>query len=243
ACAHVARRSTNRLAAARWSGRCTSGGLQGATRGRAFRLTTVSAEATTRPADLVPRSFTAERPNALWVADFTYAVTWRGFAYVAFVIDVFARYIVGWRVATTMEASLVLDALEQALAARFHRALRRQRRRFVRQRARRVRDRPRQDRGHPAPGPVAARGGRRVRDPHLGRLVQHPPAARAARQGAANRVRSGLLPASGEPRHGGGTHVTEPPGEPAGHGARPAGLGLHAASFPRDGQSDGLVDW
>jgi transposase InsO family protein len=65
--------------------------------------------------DLVQRAFVAERPNQLWVADFTYVATWRGMVYVAFVIDVFSRRIVGWRAHTTMQTELVLDALEQAL--------------------------------------------------------------------------------------------------------------------------------
>ena len=73
-------------------------GLTGATRGRAWVTTTQAAPAAERPADLVDRQFTATRPNQLWVADFTYVATWRGFVYVAFVIDVFARRIVGWRV-------------------------------------------------------------------------------------------------------------------------------------------------
>src|SRR5207247_3374876 len=73
---------------------------------------------TMRPADLVQRTFTAPRPNALWVADLTYVATWTGFVYVTFVIDVFARRIVGWRVATTLRTDLTLDALEQALHAR-----------------------------------------------------------------------------------------------------------------------------
>ena len=93
-------------------------GLRGATRGRAFTITTTGAEATARPADLVQRAFTATRPNQLWVADLTYVATWRGFVYVAFVIDVFARRIVGWRVDTTLRSDLALDALEQALHAR-----------------------------------------------------------------------------------------------------------------------------
>jgi transposase InsO family protein len=89
-------------------------GLRGVVRGRRVRTTTpeVAAE---RPLDLVQRQFTAERPNQLWVADFTYVATWRGFIYVAFVIDVFSRRIVGWRAHTTMRSELVLDALEQAL--------------------------------------------------------------------------------------------------------------------------------
>jgi transposase InsO family protein len=93
-------------------------GLRGATRGRAFTITTVREEGTPRPADLVQRTFTASRPNALWVADLTYVATWNGFVYVAFVIDVFARRIVGWRVATSLRTDLTLDALEQALHAR-----------------------------------------------------------------------------------------------------------------------------
>lgn len=72
-------------------------GLQGTVRGRRFKVTTTPAEAALRPADLVARQFTATRPNQLWVADFTYVATWAGFTYVAFVIDVFSRRIVGWR--------------------------------------------------------------------------------------------------------------------------------------------------
>jgi transposase InsO family protein len=93
-------------------------GLRGVTRGRAFTITTVRDDGTTRPADLVQRTFTAPRPNALWVADLTYVATWTGCVYVAFVIDVFARRIVGWRGATTLRTDLALDALEQALHAR-----------------------------------------------------------------------------------------------------------------------------
>jgi putative transposase len=93
-------------------------GLEGAVRGRAFVITTRSDAAADRPADLVDRRFTATRPNQLWVADFTYVATWRGFVYVAFVIDVFARRIVGWRVSASMRTDFVLDALEQAICAR-----------------------------------------------------------------------------------------------------------------------------
>jgi len=89
-------------------------GLRGVVRGKAFK-TTVPDTAATRPADLVERRFSASRPNRLWVADFTYVATWRGFVFVAFVIDVFARRIVGWRVSTSLKTELVLDALEQAL--------------------------------------------------------------------------------------------------------------------------------
>jgi putative transposase len=90
-------------------------GLRGAVRGRAFRVTTRSDDTSPRPADLVDRDFTATRPNQIWVADLTYVATWRGFAYVAFVIDVFSRRIVGWRVSSTLRTDLALDALEQAL--------------------------------------------------------------------------------------------------------------------------------
>jgi len=70
------------------------------------------------PLDRVNRQFKAQRPNQLWVSDFTYVSTWQGFVYVAFVIDVFARRIVGWRVSSSMQTDFVLDALEQALYAR-----------------------------------------------------------------------------------------------------------------------------
>jgi putative transposase len=93
-------------------------GLRGAVRGRAFRVTTEPNLAAPRPPDLVQREFRAERPNQLWVADLTYVATWAGFVYVAFVIDVFARSIVGWRVSSSLRSDLALDALEQALHAR-----------------------------------------------------------------------------------------------------------------------------
>ncbi len=89
-------------------------GLRGAVRGREAR-TTIAGKAAPRPADKVNRQFRASHPNALWVSDFTYVATWQGFVYVAFVIDVFARRIVGWRVSRTAHAGFVLDALEQAL--------------------------------------------------------------------------------------------------------------------------------
>jgi transposase InsO family protein len=92
-------------------------GLCGAIRGASYK-TTIPDESAARPADLVDRQFTAERPNQLWVADFTYVATWQGFVFVAFVIDVFSRAIVGWRVSNSIKTDLVLDALEQALHAR-----------------------------------------------------------------------------------------------------------------------------
>jgi putative transposase len=92
-------------------------GLQGVVRGKRVR-TTISNAAAPCPLDRVNRQFNAPRPNALWVSDFTYVATWAGFVYVAFVIDVFARRIVGWRVSRTAHAGFVLDALEQALYQR-----------------------------------------------------------------------------------------------------------------------------
>ena len=89
-------------------------GLQGVIRGKPVR-TTISDKAAPCPQDHVNRQFKAPRPNALWVSDFTYVATWTGFVYVAFVIDAYARRIVGWRASRTAHAGFVLDALEQAL--------------------------------------------------------------------------------------------------------------------------------
>ena len=104
--------------------RCTVGrlmrdlGLAGAVRGRAWITTTQGQTDVVCPPDLVDRDFTATRPNQLWVSDFTYVATWRGFVYVAFVIDVFSRRIVGWRVSASLRTDFVLDALEQAVCDR-----------------------------------------------------------------------------------------------------------------------------
>ena len=92
-------------------------GLRGVMRGKVIR-TTISDSKAPCPLDKVNRQFRAERPNQLWVSDFTYVSTWQGWLYVAFVIDVFARRIVGWRVSSSMRTDFVLDALEQALYAR-----------------------------------------------------------------------------------------------------------------------------
>jgi putative transposase len=89
-------------------------GLRGVVRGRRI-ATTIPDALAERPRDLVERDFRATRPNQLWVADLTYVATWRGFAYVAFVIDVFSRRIVGWRATSSLRSDLALDALEQAL--------------------------------------------------------------------------------------------------------------------------------
>ena len=92
-------------------------GLSGAIRGKT-RKTTIADPAAVRPADLVQRRFGPPAPNRLWVADLTYVSTWSGFAYVAFVVDAYARRILGWRVAATMATSMVLDAIEQAIWTR-----------------------------------------------------------------------------------------------------------------------------
>jgi transposase InsO family protein len=92
-------------------------GLEGVVRGKVVKTTTPD-KAAACPFDLVNRQFHASAPNKLWVSDFTYVSTWGGMVYVAFVIDVFARRIVGWRVSRTQTAGFVLDALEQALHAR-----------------------------------------------------------------------------------------------------------------------------
>ncbi|WP_431685968.1 IS3 family transposase [Hahella sp. NBU794] len=92
-------------------------GLAGVRRGKSCR-TTIPDELADKPLDLVNRNFCAERPNQLWVADITYVATWSGFVYVAFVVDVFSRYIVGWRALKSLQTDIVLDALEQALWAR-----------------------------------------------------------------------------------------------------------------------------
>ena len=92
-------------------------GLRGVVRGRRVK-TTIPEDVADRPLDLVARDFTATRPNQLWVSDLTYVATWRGFVYVAFVIDVFSRRIVGWRVSSSLRSDLALDALEQAICER-----------------------------------------------------------------------------------------------------------------------------
>jgi len=170
-------------------------GLRGVVRGRRCR-TTIPADIAERPLDRVQRQFTAARPNQLWVADLTYVATWAGFVSVAFIIDVFARRIVGWRVTRSLYTELVLDALEQALHARqagrglihhsdrgcpisvhsLHRAARRgrhrgfgrQRRRFLRQRADRDHHRALQDRSDPRSRAVANPRCRGVRDAGVG---------------------------------------------------------------------------
>lgn len=92
-------------------------GLEGRRRGRQ-RKTTIPADISERPADLVDRHFVAAAPNLLWIADITYVATWSGFAYTSFIFDVFSRRIIGWRVSNTLRADLALDALEQAIWTR-----------------------------------------------------------------------------------------------------------------------------
>lgn len=89
-------------------------GISGVLRGKKHRTTTPD-PAAPRPADLVDRNFAVDAPNLLWVTDFTSVPTWSGMVYVAFVIDAFSRYIIGWRAATSMTTNLVLDALEMAI--------------------------------------------------------------------------------------------------------------------------------
>lgn len=90
-------------------------GIQGVSRATASTYTTINDDSQDKPQDKVNRQFIADRPNQLWVADITYVATWSGFVYVAFVIDVYSRYIIGWRVSRSLETPLVLDALEQAI--------------------------------------------------------------------------------------------------------------------------------
>jgi transposase InsO family protein len=123
-CRYGARKTWRELRREQWNvARCTTErlmrelGLQGVRRGKRWK-TTVPDELSPKPLDLVDRQFVAERPNQLWVADFTYVPTWQGMVYVAFILDVYARRIVGWRVAKNMRSELVLDALEQAVWAR-----------------------------------------------------------------------------------------------------------------------------
>jgi putative transposase len=92
-------------------------GLEGVRRGKPRRTTTADAAAA-RPADLVERNFSAARPNQLWVADLTYVATWSGFVYVAFIIDAFSRFLVGWQASRSLRTDLALDALEMAIWAR-----------------------------------------------------------------------------------------------------------------------------
>ncbi len=98
-------------------------GLSGVRRGRQFKVTTTTDTTLVRPSDLVEREFTAAAPNRLWVADLTYVKTHSGWVYVAFIIDVFSRMIVGWQISTSLRSDLAIDALEMAIHSRQHRDL------------------------------------------------------------------------------------------------------------------------
>ena len=197
-------------------------GLQGVVRGKSVK-TTIGDKAAPCPLDHVNRQFRAPRPNALWVSDFTYVATWTGFVYVAFVIDAYARRIVGWRVSRTAHASFVLDALEQALHERrparrgglVHHSDRGSQYVGIRytERLAEAGIEPSvgsvgdsydnalaetinglyKAEGHSPARTVAELRDRRVRDADLGRLVQQSPAAAAHRQHPAGRSRGTLL--------------------------------------------------
>jgi hypothetical protein len=219
-------------------------GLEGIIRGKPIR-TTVSDKAAPCPRDHVNRQFHAPKPNMLWLSDFTYVATWAGFVYVAFVIDAYARRIVGWRVSRTAHAAFVLDALEQALHDRrpvqgnglVHHSDRgsqyvsiRYTERLaeagvepsvgsvgeqLRQCSRRNDQRPLQGRGNPSTRTMALLRGRRVRDVGVGGLVQQSPAAGAHRQHPAGRSRGTLLRHARRASHGGVTQTKRPPENPA----------------------------
>ena len=217
--------------------------IQGVRRGRRT-VTTRAEEAMERPRDAVNRNFKVARPNALWVADLTYVATWRGFVYVAFVIDAYARRIVGWRVSKSLRTDLALDALEQALYDRKRQSTERadpsqrswcsvlvdtlhgasvgrgdhvfgrQRRRLVRQRPGGDRRWVIQDRSDPSAGSLEKRRGCRVRDVGLGGLVQPQASARTDRRYPARGERDRVLSATGGARHGSLTQTNESPVNP-----------------------------
>jgi putative transposase len=228
--------------------------IAGVVRGKAKR-TTVPAPTGERPTDLVRRDFTAPAPNRLWVADVTYVSTWSGFCYTAFVVDVFSRMIVGWRVAASLRADLALDALEmgiwarggcdlvglvhhsdrgvQYLAIRYRASgrgpgsgLGRLQGRQLRQRARGNGQRPVQGRAHPAPGPVA--DGRAGRAGHggVGGLVEQPKAAHRMRRDPPGRARGRLPPDDA----GGGRHPPRRPGADRCLSPSPPAAGCASAS-------------
>jgi transposase InsO family protein len=210
-------------------------GLAGAVRGKPVK-TTVSHPATPCPEDRVNRQFHAPRPNALWLSDFTYVATWAGFVYVAFVIDAFARRVVGWRASRSMQAELVLDALEQALHARrpvqgdglIHHSDRGSQYVSIKYTERLAEagiepsvgsvgdsyDNALADRSDPSPRPLAEPGSGRIRNPGMGRLVQQPPPARTHRQRTARRSRGALLCGQRRSRYGRVTQTKQPPANP-----------------------------
>ena len=197
-------------------------GLQGGVRGKKV-ITTNPDAAQPCPDDKVNRAFVADMPNQLWVSDFTYVSSWQGMVCVAFIIDVFARKIVGWRVSTSMTTGFVLDALNQAIRQRapseadklIHHSDRGSprpasiprsppsslrpmaflggRRGFLRQRPRRKHHRPVQDRGHQVPRTLEVRWSGRMGNPEMGRLVQQHPPAQRHRLHHAARSRGDIL--------------------------------------------------
>jgi Integrase core domain len=199
-------------------------GLQGVRRGKVVR-TTVGDNKAPCPLDRVNRHFRAERPNQLWVSDFTYVSTWQGWLYVAFVIDVFARRTVGRRVSSSMRTDFVLDAPEQALCARqperdssfIHHSDRGSQYASIRyserlakagikpsvgskgdsyERSGRDDQRAVQGRTDPSPRAVEDEGGRRIGHARMGRLVQQPSPARTYRLHTSRKGWGKLLPAS-----------------------------------------------
>ncbi len=204
-------------------------GIEGVRRGKKHR-TTIADPAAERAPDLVDRDFSSTRPNQLWVTDFTYVPTWSGMAYAAFVVDVYSRMIVGWRVASTMTTDLVLDTLEMAIwrrnemvdgvvchsdAGSQYTSIR-----YTERLAEigaapsigsvgdpydcdgRVHHRPLQDRADLARGPMAKCGSRGARYLVLCRLVQHRKAPHRDRRRPTGGARSHLLPSTARGRSG-----------------------------------------
>ena len=182
-------------------------GIRGAVRGRRFVRTTVTDDAAVRPADLVERDFRAVAPNQLWGVGLTDVKTHTGWAYVAFIVDVYSSRIVGWQASRSLRADLAIDALEMAVHNRGrtddlsnpslrqgralsvcsrlgtargerHHRIRRMTRRLLRQRARRIVQRPVQVGNHPPARTMAVPQRRRVRHPGIRRLVQPPTSPR-----------------------------------------------------------------
>jgi putative transposase len=206
-------------------------GIQGATRGRKPFTTTPADDGTERPVDLVQRDFSAVAPNRLWLCDIIYVRTWSGYVYVSFIIDCFARMIVGWQASRSPRTDLTLDALEQAIWARKNEGLgelvhhsdrgsqylsiryterlaeaggvqRRQPRRQLRQRARGVGHRPLQDRADQKQGTVARARRRRVRNAGVGRVVEQPASVGDDRNDPSGRSRGRVLQSRSSGRRG-----------------------------------------
>jgi putative transposase len=188
-------------------------GLSGVQKGRRYKVTTIGDESLHRPSDLVDRHFVADAPNRLWVADLTYVKSHSGWVYVAFIIDVFSRFIVGWQVSNSLRSDLAIDALEMAIFARgddlaglVHHSDRGVQYLSIRYSERldeagavasvgsrgdsydcpgRVVQQSLQERAHSSQGSLAQRRTRRVGDAQLRGLVQQPTYSRIARLRAA----------------------------------------------------------